>query len=73
MNRRSYYAHTLLGLPESDWHPLEKHLKDSADLAKHFASGFGAAEWGRLVGMWHDLGKFRGHPRTTSNVRCDLA
>lgn len=52
------YAHTLAGKPESDWHPLERHLQDSALLAEHFASTFSAGEWGRLAGLWHDLGKF---------------
>ena len=55
---RIAYAHTLAGRPESDWHLLGKHLQDSSDLAADFASGFGASEWGRLAGLWHDLGKF---------------
>ena len=52
------YAHTLTGRPEGDWHRLETHLPDSAGLAANFASGFGAGEWGRLAGFWHNLGKF---------------
>ncbi|MDR3638624.1 MAG: CRISPR-associated endonuclease Cas3'' [Isosphaeraceae bacterium] len=55
---RIVYAHTLTGRLESDWHLLEAHLHDSACLAAGFASEFGASEWGRLAGLWHDLGKF---------------
>jgi CRISPR-associated endonuclease/helicase Cas3 len=29
-----------------------------AKLAEGFASVFGAGEWGRLIGLWHDLGKY---------------
>ncbi len=57
------YAHTKTdaagkSLPESEWEPLEDHLREVADLAAQFASAFGASEWGRLAGRWHDLGKY---------------
>ena len=52
------YAHTLESRPETDWHPLEKHLRDTSRDAGTFASAFGAGAWGRLAGLWHDLGKF---------------
>jgi CRISPR-associated endonuclease/helicase Cas3 len=52
------YAHTLEGRPETDWHPLEDHLRDTASSARDFASAFGCGDWGHLVGLWHDLGKF---------------
>ena len=52
------YAHTLEGRPETDWHPLETHLRDTACSARNFASAFGWGDWGQLVGLWHDLGKF---------------
>jgi CRISPR-associated endonuclease/helicase Cas3 len=55
---RISYAHTLPGRPEAEWHRLETHLRDSADKAEAFASEFGAGEWGRLAGLWHDLGKY---------------
>ncbi|WP_367025204.1 CRISPR-associated endonuclease Cas3'' [Methylococcus sp. ANG] len=44
-----------------DWHlhPLDEHLRDVGRLAGDFAAAFGAEEWGRLAGLWHDLGKFR--------------
>lgn len=38
-------------------HDLEEHLRGVADLAGEFASSFGHADWGRLAGLWHDLGK----------------
>ncbi|EIQ00065.1 CRISPR-associated helicase Cas3/CRISPR-associated endonuclease Cas3-HD [Opitutaceae bacterium TAV1] len=34
------------------------HLEAVASLAEQFAGKFGAAEWARLLGLWHDLGKF---------------
>lgn len=53
-----YFAHTVEGKSTDDWQPLEDHLKGTAKLTKTFASDFGAAEWGYLVGLWHDLGKY---------------
>jgi len=41
-------------------HGLETHLLDTAALAAKFAAHFGCAEWGRLAGLWHDLGKHSG-------------
>ncbi len=52
------YAHTLEGRPPEDWEPLERHLQEVAEMAGDFASAFGAREWGRLAGLWHDLGKY---------------
>lgn len=39
-------------------HDLEEHLRAVGDLAGEYASSFGASEWGRLAGLWHDLGKY---------------
>jgi CRISPR-associated endonuclease/helicase Cas3 len=39
-------------------HDLEEHLRSVGDLAAEFASTFGHADWGRLAGIWHDLGKY---------------
>jgi len=39
-------------------HPLEEHLAAVSLMAGRMASEFGAGEWGRLAGIWHDLGKF---------------
>ncbi len=53
-----YFAHSLAGRPPEDWEPLEVHLQAVADLAGEFADRFGATEWGRVLGLWHDLGKY---------------
>ncbi len=39
-------------------HLLRNHLFGTADRAAQFASEFGCGEWGRLAGLWHDLGKY---------------
>jgi CRISPR-associated endonuclease/helicase Cas3 len=44
-----------------DWrapHDLVEHLECVGELAAGFAAHFGA-DWARLAGRWHDLGKFR--------------
>jgi len=53
-----YYAHTLEGKPPEDWEPLEAHLQEVATLASEFAGKFSAGDWGRLAGLWHDVGKY---------------
>jgi len=53
-----FYAHSKEGRPPEEWHCLEDHLKSVAELARQFASDFGAGDWGYLVGLWHDLGKY---------------
>ena len=37
---------------------LEDHLDGTAQLAFIFASDFNNAEWGKVLGLWHDLGKY---------------
>lgn len=44
-------------------HDFEYHLRQVGELAARFASALGSAEWGRLAGLWHDLGKYRGEFR----------
>lgn len=39
-------------------HLLRDHLFGTAQRAADFASFFGFREWGRLCGLWHDLGKY---------------
>lgn len=55
-----FYAHTHPDHPNdpSHWEPLEDHLRDVGDLAEVFGGAFGAGEWARLLGQWHDLGKY---------------
>ncbi|HHN73165.1 MAG TPA: CRISPR-associated endonuclease Cas3'', partial [Thermopetrobacter sp.] len=56
--RQTFYAHTLPGRPPEEWQPLEEHLHNVAELAAQFAEPFGAREWARIAGLWHDLGKY---------------
>jgi CRISPR-associated endonuclease/helicase Cas3 len=54
----TYYAHSLTGEPPEKWQRLEDHLQNVARLAAQFAEPFGAEEWARAAGLWHDLGKY---------------
>ena len=58
MPTSGFYAHTF-GDDERDWEPLEDHLQAVAARAAEFAGKFGAADWGRLAGLWHDAGKYQ--------------
>lgn len=57
-NLRRAFAHTKEGVPPDQWEPLEEHLENVGRLAGEYASSFGAAQWGRLAGLWHDIGKY---------------
>jgi CRISPR-associated endonuclease/helicase Cas3 len=48
-------------------HSVEEHATDVANLAARFAAVLDSAEWGRVAGLWHDLGKF--HPEFQSYIR----
>lgn len=39
-------------------HALDAHLRQVAAGAATFAEEFGAQDWARLAGLWHDLGKY---------------
>jgi len=59
------YAHSSENRPIDEWEPLEDHLRLVAEGdgrfllgAAQFAAAFGAEQWGRVLGFWHDLGKF---------------
>jgi CRISPR-associated endonuclease/helicase Cas3 len=56
-----FYAHSLPdpNRPRSDWERLDHHLYAVASLAAGFAEAFAAADWGRVAGLWHDLGKYQ--------------
>lgn len=60
-----YYAHTAEGpdgSPDPDksrWQKLSDHLRSVAALAKRFAEPLGMADEAELVGLLHDLGKYR--------------
>jgi CRISPR-associated endonuclease Cas3-HD len=57
----AFYAHTTASQDRSTWEPLERHLAEVAARAEIHAAAFDSAPWGRLAGLWHDLGKY--HPR----------
>jgi CRISPR-associated endonuclease/helicase Cas3 len=43
-------------------------LRAVADLAGEFASTFGHSDWGRLAGLWHDLGKYSRSSKAISSA-----
>jgi CRISPR-associated endonuclease/helicase Cas3 len=53
-----YYAHSLEGRQPEEWQPLDRHLENVAEMTATFAKPFGADEWARLAGLWHDVGKY---------------
>lgn len=55
---QNHYAHSLDGRPESEWEPLEVHLREVEQGARAFAEAFGGGEWAAAAGRWHDLGKY---------------
>lgn len=59
MSADCHYAHSDPARPPQSWDPLDRHLERVAALASRLASAFGAEEWGRLAGLWHDVGKYR--------------
>lgn len=57
MSDCQYYAHTS-GLSDSEtWQPLSEHLENVSELAASFAEPFGCAEWAKVAGCLHDIGK----------------
>ena len=54
---KEYYAHSKENRPTSEWQRLEDHLENVAQLASDYAKDFRAAEWAKLAGNSHDLGK----------------
>ena len=55
---KKYYAHSLEGRPPSEWQPLEEHLRNVAELAKNHAEKIGMGNYGELLGLLHDFGKY---------------
>lgn len=49
-----YIAHTR---EDGEKQSVQAHLTGTATLAGRFAEAFGAAEWGRMIGQYHDIGK----------------
>ena len=54
---------------EGSWHQhvLSHHLQKVGHLSSQFSSVCESSEWSKLVGYWHDLGKFR--PRFQNYIR----
>ncbi|NIA16268.1 MAG: CRISPR-associated helicase Cas3' [Nitrospiraceae bacterium] len=42
-----------------NWQQLENHLEGVSRRAARFAHRYGAEEWARLAGLWHDIGKYQ--------------
>ena len=53
-----HYAHTIQDQPPEVWEPLEDHLQLVAQYCSGFADAFHAKDFGKVLGMWHDLGKY---------------
>ena len=53
----AHTAETADGSPRA--HALAEHLQHVAEGAATNAAFFGSADWARLAGLWHDLGKYR--------------
>ena len=53
-----FFAHSRTDTTQG-WEPLEEHLETVASRAETFAAAFESCSWGRLAGLWHDLGKYR--------------
>lgn len=45
---------------ENEWkkHYLDEHLESVGKLSDQFAQKFLNGDWARLIGLWHDLGKY---------------
>ncbi len=49
------WAHTAEDKP---WEALDVHLTEVGRLSESFAQTFDAGDWGKLAGLWHDLGQY---------------
>lgn len=67
----SVFAHTTKSADTANWQELEAHLRAVAALATEHASAFGAASWGELAGLWHDLGKY--HPKFQAYLKGEVS
>ena len=53
-----YYAHSGESLDRQRWHRLGVHLRDTGARAAAALESVGCAEFGRVAGVLHDLGKY---------------
>ena len=56
----SYIGHIKSATIASDFdiQDLMAHLEGVGNLASQFSNEFSNAEWGRTIGLWHDVGKY---------------
>ncbi len=54
---KEYFAHSVEGKTTEHWQSLDAHLQSVAEHAATFAAVFGAKDWARLAGLFHDYGK----------------
>lgn len=57
-NNNLFYAHSTERSDKSDWQLLKDHLEGVGKLAEGFADAFNCAEYGKIAGLLHDLGKY---------------
>ena len=57
-NINLFYAHSTKKSDKSDWQLLKNHLENVGGLAEGFAKAFNCAEYGKIAGLLHDLGKY---------------
>jgi CRISPR-associated endonuclease/helicase Cas3 len=57
-NKSLFYAHSTTRENKSDWQLLKTHLDNVSELTKGFAAAFNCAEYGKVAGLLHDLGKY---------------
>lgn len=66
------YAHSRDNAPQDEWHPLEIHLRDTAERARQFAELLGSGDWTWNAAWLHDLGKadsiFQGYLRRENGM-----
>ena len=53
-----YFAHTGNTRDQTDWHLLKDHLKRVSLLTASSSAKFGMGEFGKVVGLLHDVGKY---------------
>ena len=58
MVQTKHYAHSAESTARDRWHPLAKHLEDTAATAKEFLATVAGEEFGYVAGLLHDLGKY---------------
>jgi CRISPR-associated endonuclease/helicase Cas3 len=41
-----------------EFQSISEHLKGTAEIASRYSGKFNNSDWGKLLGLWHDLGKY---------------